>query len=145
MGGVVFDSSVYIDSIRTGNGSIFADRRIDIDGESKTVHLSSVVLQELNAGAVDNVMVKLLAKFENDFDKSKRLLVPNLNDWKTTGQVLLQIGKKYGFEQIKRSRMTNDCLIAMSARRCGLIVITTNTSDFQMIAEFRPFSLLCSK
>jgi predicted nucleic acid-binding protein len=37
--------------------------------------------------------------------------------------------------------MTNDALIAISARRYGVIVTTLNTKDFELIGEFYSFML----
>ena len=76
---------------------------------------------------------------EQEFLKLNRLLVPSRRDWSLTGQVLAHIGAKYGYEQIGRTRMTNDALIAMSAARHGFTVVTRNVDDFKKIAEFRPF------
>jgi predicted nucleic acid-binding protein len=36
--------------------------------------------------------------------------------------------------------MTNDVLIAMTAARHGITVLTTNAKDFGRIAEFRRFA-----
>lgn len=141
MNGVILDSSVFIDSIRKGDLTVFSSRRFDIEGRSFVVYLSAVVLQELHAGATDRVSKKFLAKLENAFAKAGRLLVPDLADWRIAGQILLRIGQKHGFEMIRRSRMTNDCLIAMTARRLGLGLVTGNVKDFQLIADFRPFTI----
>jgi predicted nucleic acid-binding protein len=35
--------------------------------------------------------------------------------------------------------LTNDALIALSAARLGITVITANARDFAKLAEFRPF------
>lgn len=84
-------------------------------------------------------MKKLLAHLEKDFERAGRLLVPLQADWTVGGQVLALIGKKYGYEEVGRARMTNDALIAMSAARQGITVLTINNDDYQMIAEFRSF------
>ncbi len=143
MGGRIFDSSVYIDFLRKGDSSVFGKRQSEtrdrIKGEP--LYLSSVVLEELYAGAFDQRITKLLGKLESDFEKINRLLVPNQSDWSISGQILSKIGQKYGFECIKLSRMTNDCLIAMTARRSGLTVVTLNAHDFRIISEFRPLKL----
>jgi predicted nucleic acid-binding protein len=65
--------------------------------------------------------------------------VPNLKDWAQAGKVLALIAAKYDFEQIGRGRLTNDALIAMSAARTGITVITANARDFKKLAEFRRF------
>ena len=71
--------------------------------------------------------------------KRPPLLVPNLSDWTQTGKVLARVAAKYDYEQIGRGRLTNDALIAMSAGRLGITVITANARDFKKLAEFRSF------
>jgi predicted nucleic acid-binding protein len=46
--------------------------------------------------------------------------------------------QKHGFEGIGRARLTNDALIAVSASRTGVTVITSNARDFARLAEFQP-------
>jgi hypothetical protein len=53
-------------------------------------------------------------RFERDFEKARRILVPNLNDWTQTGKVLARLAAKYDYEKIGQGRLTNDALIAMS-------------------------------
>jgi predicted nucleic acid-binding protein len=79
-------------------------------------------------------------RLERDFDGVKRILVPNLSDWTQTGKVLAQLAAKYDYEKIGRGRLTNDALIAMSAGRLGITLITANIRDFSKLAEFRSFS-----
>jgi predicted nucleic acid-binding protein len=40
---------------------------------------------------------------------------------------------------VRRVRLTNDALIAMSVARNGFTVLTKNSEDFKTIAEFRTF------
>ena len=84
-------------------------------------------------------MKKLLTHLERDFERAGRLLVPQQSDWTATGQVLALIGEKHGYEEVGRVRMTNDALIAVSAARNGVVVLTVNDGDYRKIAEFRPF------
>lgn len=102
------------------------------------VWLSSVVLEELYAGTRPGDHF-VLDRMERDFERARRILVPNLTDWTVTGKVLARIGSKYGFESIGQARLTNDTLIAMSAARLGITVLTANKRDFARLAEFRPF------
>lgn len=136
MSGVIYDSSIYISSLRSGDISLFSRRR----NLTETLWLSAVVLEELYVGAGRREIKKLLAKLERDFEKIGRLVVPNQSDWSICGQILASVGAKYGYESARRARMTNDCLIAMSVARNGFTVITKNASDFKQIAEFRPFN-----
>jgi predicted nucleic acid-binding protein len=141
MSGILFDTSVYITALRQADASLPLARRAARSSDQRTepLWLSAVVLEELYAGAVDQRIRKLCARLERDFENVGRLLVPNATDWSATGQLLAKLGSKYGFEQIGRSRLTNDALVATSAARYGLTVLTLNAGDYARIAEFRPF------
>jgi predicted nucleic acid-binding protein len=131
---VLFDASVYISALRQGSDAILRARRI----AGAPLWLSAVVLEELYAGAVTHGRAQV-ERLERDFNLVRRILVPNLGDWTRAGEVLGQIAAKYGFEQIGRGRLTNDALIAMSAARMGIRIITANEKDFRKLAEFRAF------
>lgn len=138
---IVFDTSIYIRELRQGNSGILNKRRESVEDENiqYTIWLSAVVLEDLYAGAPDRKTVKTLAKFEKDFTKTNRLLIPNQTDWSIAGQVLNKIGKKYGFEKIGKASLTNDTVLAMSIARKGFTLLTANAKDFELIAEFREF------
>ncbi len=131
----LFDTSIYITALRMGDGAALALRRI---AGGAPVWLSSVVLEELYAGvsARDRHVVERL---ERDFHRAGRILVPNLTDWSQTGKVLALLAARHDYEQIGKGRLTNDALIAMSAGRLGITVITANARDFAKLAELRPF------
>lgn len=131
---VLYDTSVYIASLRRGDDQVMQVRNLE---HGSPLWLSAVVLEELYAGA-DAAGRKKLARLERDFGKVGRLLVPVLSDWTKTGDVLAHIGEKYGYEKIGRARLTNDALIGTSAARQGIILLTINERDFVKIAEFCP-------
>lgn len=141
MPGILFDTSVYIAALRGGDFSVLSARRAAREGEARDrpLWLSVVVLEELQVGASDRRVKKLLSHLERDFERAGRLLVPLQSDWMASGQALALIGEKYGYEEVGRAGMTNDALIAMSASRNGIVVRTTNDNDYRRIAEFRPF------
>ena len=132
---VLFDSSIYILALRTGEDAALTLRRLAADAP---VWLSSVVLEELYAG-VSTRARHVVERLERDFHRAKRILVPNLSDWTQTGKVLARVAAKYDYEQIGRGRLTHDALIAMSAGRLGITVLTANARDFKKLAEFRSF------
>jgi predicted nucleic acid-binding protein len=132
MGPILFDSSIYINRLRDGQEGIAALRRSE---PTTPVWLSSVVLEELYAGASPKDQ-GAVERLERDFDKARRILVPNLTDWSHTGKVLARLAAKYDSEQIGRGRLINDALIATSASRVGISVITANARDFAKLAEF---------
>jgi predicted nucleic acid-binding protein len=131
----LFDSSIYISALRRGDDAALALRRLATDAP---LWLSAVVLEELYAGAGERDR-HVVERLERDFDRAKRILTPNLTDWIQTGRVLARLAAKHHYEQIGQGRLTNDALIAMSAGRLGITVITTNERDFRRLAEFRPF------
>jgi predicted nucleic acid-binding protein len=132
---ILFDSSVYIAALRSGPGAASLPMHRT---EGEAVWLSAVVLEELYAGAGPRDR-RTVERLERDFDRVRRILVPNLADWTLSGIVLSQLAAEYGYERVGRGRLTNDALIAMSAARQGIMVITANPRDFARLAEFRPF------
>jgi|SRR5579872_454028 len=54
-------------------------------------------------------------------------------------KLLARLAAKYDYEQIGQARLTNDTLLAMSAGRRGITIITTNERDFGRLAQFHPF------
>jgi predicted nucleic acid-binding protein len=132
---IVFDTSIYIRALRQGNSIILQQRQ----DETNPLWLSLVVMEELYVGASDKKSLKILTKFEKEFEKINRLLLPNQSDWSITGQILNKIGEKYGFDKVGKSRLTNDTLLAMSVARNGFKLFTANAKDFQLIHEFRGF------
>ena len=131
----LFDSSIYIAALRRGNDAVLAIRRLTADSP---LWLSAVVLEELYAG-VSARNRHAVERLERDFHRAGRILVPNLTDWTQTGKVLALLAAKYDYEQIGKGRLTNDALIATSAGRFEITVITANARDFGRLAEFRPF------
>lgn len=132
---VLFDTSIYITALRLGGD---ADGRLRRIAGGAPLWLSSVVLEELYAGV--NVRdARVVERLERDFRRASRIVVPNLTDWAQTGKVLSFVAARFDFEQIGKGRLTNDALIAMSAGRIGITVLTANARDFKKLAQFRPF------
>lgn len=132
----LFDTSIYVAAVRRGDDGVLAIRRLS---SGSIVWLSAVVLEELYAGAGKRSR-EIVKRLEEDFEGAKRILVPNLSDWTQAGEVLARLAAKYNYEHIGQGRLTNDALIAMSAGRVGVQVLTTNERDFRRLAEFRNFS-----
>jgi predicted nucleic acid-binding protein len=131
----LFDSSIYLTALRRGDDAALALRRF---ATNAPLWLSAVVLEELYAGAADSDR-RVVERLERNFDRAKRILVPNLNDWTQAGRVLARLAGKYHYELTGQGRLTNDAVIAMSAGRLGIRLITANERDFRRLAEFRSF------
>ncbi len=132
---VLLDTSFYIAALRRSDTGVLSLRRLEL---GSLVWLSAVVLEELYAGAVGR-SVEVVQRLERDFDRAKRIVIPNLTDWTKAGTVLARLAAKYDYEQIGQGRLTNDALIALSAGRTGISIITANERDFRRLAEFYPF------
>ncbi|HEU4873820.1 MAG TPA: PIN domain-containing protein [Pyrinomonadaceae bacterium] len=111
----------------------------------RSFYMSAVVLQELAAGANDASAIKELDRLRQECRKANKLLVPNEEDWWHAGLVLnsLQRGrrsKKTGripkISVAERYRIINDVLIARTAKRAGVMVVTDNVNDFMKIRNF---------
>jgi predicted nucleic acid-binding protein len=131
----LFDTSIYITAMRRTGDWVRSLQRFTVGG---SLWLSAVVLEELYAGAGERsrAWVELLKR---EFVRENRILVPNLEDWTQTGAVLNRLALKYDYELVGRGRLTNDALIATSAGRLGIKVLTANAKDFRRLAEFRDF------
>ena len=135
MSGILLDASIYIACLRDGESGILRLRNL---GRARPLWLSAVALEELYAGA-GRKGSKEVRRFQHDFAAIRRVLVPSLSDWARTGLILSFLGEKYGYDRIGRGRLTNDTLIATSASRNGITLITLNERDFGKIEEFCPF------
>lgn len=134
MDSVLFDTSIYVAALRAADKVL----RLERITTGSVLWLSAVVLEELYAGAGvrDREYVEQL---EEGFGQARKILVPDLSDWIEAGKVLARLALKYDYEKIGRGRLTNDALIAMSAARRGIKVITASQRDFLGLAEFRDF------
>ena len=134
---LVLDTSIYIPFINQG----IAHPTIEIHQGRPLIYMSAVVMEELYAGALDLSSVKLLDKMHDTFSGMSRLITPDASDWQKTGKVVAHLGKKYGFEKMFLSRITNDILIAATARKIGAFVVTNNQKDFLRIQEYIDFKI----
>src|SRR5277367_3235671 len=131
----LFDTSVYISALRQRSDTGQSLRSI---ADGAPLWLSAVVLEELLAGTSERDR-HIIERLERDFDRATRILVPNQSDWVQTGNFLTQLAIKHHYEKIGQGRLTNDALIATSAGRLGVRVLTANERDFRRLAEFCHF------
>ena len=135
MRGVVFDSSVFIAAYRRRQPGLL-DPSLYGGGP---LYLSSVVAQELYVGAATRTRRRETDRLWRRFEDVERLLTPTSADWREAGLVLSLIGERYGYNKVGQGRLTNDALLAFSARRRGLTVVTMNARDFALLSQHRPF------
>ena len=103
--------------------------------------LHSTVFEELLAGARSGREFRDLYRYKEPFVRSERLITPTDNDWTETGHIINQLIKKIGGPSAKSVSLTHDVLLAVSARRLGIRVITENKKDFEKIRFLKDFKL----
>ncbi len=122
---VVFDTSVLVDYLREGR------HQQRMDSLTGLVRTSAVVLAELWRGATKAVERKYLRALENNLP----ILTPSRKNWLESGQILASMYQDQGFTPGKLRDLHFDVLIALAARSYGAVLITSNRSDFEMIAR----------
>ena len=128
---VIFDTSVFVDHLRTG----CYEKRID--SVTGLIRTSSVVLAELWRGAARQQEYKFLEALA----KNHPILVPTEKNWLESGQILGKIGARKGFTPDKLRDLHFDVLIALTARSHGARLITSNQADFEMISGYKKLQL----
>jgi len=128
---VIFDTSIFIDHLRT------ARYKQRIESVSGLIRNSAVVLAELWRGATKPAERKFLQALEGNHP----ILTPTQRNWLESGQILSKIRVDSGCTPDKLRNLHFDVLIALTARSHGARLITSDRSDFEMIASYRSFNL----
>jgi predicted nucleic acid-binding protein len=133
------DTNLYIDALRTEAG------KVALNGFHAAfapfVHLSAVVAQELRAGAHDRAAVTLESNVIAPFERRDRVFAPSYTAWKESGRVLAELVNPKDWRSVARSFL-NDTLLAMSCREAGVVLVTSNLSDFGRIAAVCEFDFV---
>ena len=128
---VIFDTSVFVDDLRTGKHS----QRIG--SVTALIRTSAIVLAELWRGAAKPAERQFLWAME----KNHPILTPTEKNWLDSGQILSKIQADKGFSPDKLRDLHFDVLIALTARAHGAKLITSNRADFEMINSYRAVRL----
>jgi predicted nucleic acid-binding protein len=126
---VIFDTSVFLDHLRTG---CHQERIESVRGLIRT---SLVVLAELWRGAIKPAE----SSFLKELEKNHPILTPTEKNWLESGQILGKMFTDKGFSPVKLRDLHFDLLIALTARSHGALLITSNPTDFMLILESREF------
>lgn len=128
---VVFDTSIFIDHLRTGR------HQQRIAATTGLVRNSAVVLAELSRGAT-----KLSEqKFVEQLARNHPIVTPTENNWLESGRLLSHIRIDKGFDGEKLRDLHFDLLIALTARSAGARLVTSDRADFELIASYRRLQL----
>lgn len=107
------------------------------------IHLHAVVAQELLAGAVDRTKERRVEeRLIRPFEKRGRVVTPGFGTWKRAGSIMSRLvqQKRMSPGGFGRS-FVNDCLLGASCREEGLVLITRNARDFELIQEVETFEV----
>ena len=133
---VVFDSDLYIDWIEAGrHQELMLDR-------SLIRYMSTVVLLELQTGALTTASAVAVSDLYKIFSRTGRLLVPSAETYWRAGSALRALQARHSVNLRRRVRLANDCLIALSARQIGATLLTRNIRDYKLIREVTPFAFI---
>lgn len=132
---LILDTNLYIDWFNTG---VHAPLLFQSDAVKM---MSTVVMMELLAGAHAVGDRTRLHDLFRTFQKLGRLLVPSAEVYEDAGGVLRQFQAVHGSSLRQTHSLTNDVLIALSARAIGGAVVTQNQRDVLAIQSIRPFKL----
>ena len=136
----LIDSDVYVDFLQSGSfhteiARLYAEH-------TPGIHFSSVVIEELLAGATSLGEQKNVELLYLPFERASRVVAPNHTHWRDTGNLLARIFREQPSYRSKLPHLVADCLIALSARAIGATVYTRNRADFELIQGFRHFTLV---
>jgi predicted nucleic acid-binding protein len=107
--------------------------------------MSAVVIQELTAGAPDSTETRRYAATLREYAADGKLLVPDGEDWWHAGKILNALyrglksrskGHTPAIPRAEQQRILRDVLIARTAKRAGVAVVTENVADFEKIRRF---------
>jgi predicted nucleic acid-binding protein len=113
--------------------------------------LSAVVVAELTASAIDDSTRKDYEAMRRQYERLGLLIVPGGEDWLTASRILFWLsrdrkkkagGKTPRLPRGASQRMVLDALIAVSARRANVTVVTNDYDDFRAIQYYCPLKLL---
>ena len=128
---VVFDTSIFIDHLRTGR------HHQRIAATMGLVRNSAVVLAELSRGATKAAELEFVERLA----RNHPILTLTENIWLESGRLLSKIHADKGFGPEKLRDLHFDLLIALTTRSVGARLVTSNRADFELIASYRKLQL----
>jgi len=124
----ILDTSVYINH---WEGALHEEVLAEVR-RTFIVRQSSVVLSELRRGARTP---KARHVVEALYALSRTQWAPTDADWWRTGLLIRKIGDANHWDHRKRQEFQNDTLIALTARRYGATIVTSNRDDYELLGQ----------
>jgi len=133
------DTSIYVDWL---NGGRYEELLFQRDAVK---YLNAVVLMELRAGALLAANRRILRRLEAAFDRAGPILTPSRVVFAEAGDTPRRLHAEAGHRIGGGHSITNDVLIALSARSIVATVVTENERDYRAIEKVRPFRLALAR
>ena len=134
----VVDTNLYIDAIRTDDGSEALARFQRRFAPMLFQH--STVAQEILAGARTEADHRAYHRdWVAPFEDLDRVITPSGACWMRAALIMVRLVEHRVLTPGTFTRsFLNDCLIAASARELGFVLVTGNTRDFERIRRVEP-------
>jgi predicted nucleic acid-binding protein len=130
---VLLDTNVLIGFFRNPRQK----EEFELRSHRPLLFMSSVVALDLFAGCRTQRQERALSSFLKPFEKAGRMLTPDHGCFREAGRVLAGLGQD-GIGAAHRRQIVNDTLIAVTAGRAGVVVVTANAADFSLIEKHTP-------
>ena len=135
----LFDTNLYIAACQSEAQQV--QFRTTLFPLLPTTFLSAVVAYELYVNAQDRRTQGLVREFIGPMERTGRVVSPTFADWIEASAIVTAIEEKDRSWRSKLPALLNDILIALSARRIGATVLTSNATDFRLIYRHKEFAL----
>lgn len=126
------DTNVWLEWSRSAAASL------RIDQGRLRVHLATIVLQEIWAGARTAEERAFVERLHALAARHRRVLNPPTPAWILSGQVLALLARRRRLAPARLRALRNDVLLAVTALMHGAAVLTRNLGDFRLVAEVLP-------
>ena len=70
-----------------------------------------------------------------------RIIAPSIRDYEKAGEIVAKLQSSKGYDIRKSASITNDCLIAASAKSIGAVLYTQNKKDLMAIQDVFDFKV----
>ena len=136
----LIDSDLYIDLIQSK--TTLPILRELYENDAPGIYFSSIVIQELLAGARGPRARTQVETLYRPFERAGKIVTSTHSQWKDTGDMLAKALTMRPDLKNKLPTLVNDCLLALSARSIGSTLYTRNRDDFMVLKRLRAFNLV---
>jgi predicted nucleic acid-binding protein len=131
----VLDTNLYVWAFRSQEGAAELERYLT--AFTPNTFLSSIVLHELLVGAKTAEKARQIREvLVGPLVRAGRVVTPSHSAWDQAGSAIAAMARKErrDLRSVPKS-LVNDFLLAASCRESGVVLITENTGDFELIGR----------